>query len=314
MISIIVPVYNAEKCLCKCVDSILAQTFTDFELLLINDGSKDNSGEICKEYLIKDSRVRVFHKENGGVSTARNVGLDNAKGEWITFVDSDDYIPVDSLFNLSQNNSSDLIVGGYKNHSEDDLISLRWEKDVVKNKELSDFLSQNINASLLRVPWCKLFKKELIDKENLRFDTSLVFGEDTVFVLSYLLSCKSISVCNQYCYNYYNIGDSYINKYKEHSNSIFSYYKEITRIYYRLDLLYSLSGPKIVYGFIFDILKQNYDEGRINTHLFSSFLLEPYVIEVLSRRNSIHINMLLFFAKYSELGLYLYNKFVNTFK
>ena len=89
MVSIIVPVYNTEKFLHRCIDSILAQTYTDFELLLIDDGSKDSSGAICDEYAVKDARVRVFHKENGGVSSARNLGLDNAKGEWITFVDSD---------------------------------------------------------------------------------------------------------------------------------------------------------------------------------------------------------------------------------
>ena len=91
-ISVIVPVYNAEKYLHRCIDSILAQTFTDFELLLIDDGSKDNSGKICDEYVDMDSRVRVLHKENGGVSSARNMGLDHARGEWITFVDSDDWI------------------------------------------------------------------------------------------------------------------------------------------------------------------------------------------------------------------------------
>ena len=91
-ISVIVPVYNVEQYLHRCVDSILTQSFTDFELLLINDGSKDSSGRICDEYLVKDNRVRVFHKENGGVSSARNMGLDNARGEWVTFVDSDDWI------------------------------------------------------------------------------------------------------------------------------------------------------------------------------------------------------------------------------
>ena len=91
-ISVIVPVYNAEKYLHRCIDSILAQTFTDFELLLIDDGSKDNSGKIFDEYVDMDSRVRVLHKENGGVSSARNMGLDHARGEWITFVDSDDWI------------------------------------------------------------------------------------------------------------------------------------------------------------------------------------------------------------------------------
>ena len=91
-ISVIVPVYNTELYLHRCIDSILSQTFTDFELLLINDGSTDRSGEICDEYAGKDKRVRVFHKENGGVSSARNIGLDEARGEWIAFVDSDDWV------------------------------------------------------------------------------------------------------------------------------------------------------------------------------------------------------------------------------
>mgnify|MGYP003408173130 CR=1 FL=1 len=91
-ISIIVPVYNTERYLSKCIDSILSQSFTVFELLLINDGSKDNSGTICDQYAVNDSRVRVFHKENGGVSSARNLGLENARGEWVTFVDSGDWI------------------------------------------------------------------------------------------------------------------------------------------------------------------------------------------------------------------------------
>lgn len=90
LISVIVPVYNVEKYLPRCIDSIIDQTFKNFELLLIDDGSKDKSGEICDEYAKRDNRIKVFHKENGGVSSARNVGLDSAKGEWIIFCDSDD--------------------------------------------------------------------------------------------------------------------------------------------------------------------------------------------------------------------------------
>lgn len=96
-VSIIVPVYKAEKYLNRCIDSILAQTFTDWELLLIDDGSTDRSGDICDEYAKKDTRIRVFHKENGGVSSARNLGLDSAQGEWVTFIDADDYILPDFL-------------------------------------------------------------------------------------------------------------------------------------------------------------------------------------------------------------------------
>ena len=92
MISVIVPVYNSEKYLHRCIDGILAQNYTDFDLLLIDDGSTDNSGNICDEYEIRDGRIRVFHQENGGVSSARNLGLDNARGKYVMFVDSDDYM------------------------------------------------------------------------------------------------------------------------------------------------------------------------------------------------------------------------------
>lgn len=314
MVSIIVPVYNAEEHLRRCVDSILVQTFSDFELLLIDDGSKDGSAAICDEYTVKDSRVRVFHKENGGVSSARNLGLDNAQGEWIAFVDSDDFIPTGALLNLLSNDNEDLIIGGYKNHFEDELLNLNTVSSVNRSVDFNTFLSLSINTSLLRTPWCKLFKKEIIDRANLKFDNTLVFGEDTVFVTSYLLHCKSIRNCNKYCYNYYNIGDDYINKYKEHSNSILLYCDKITPIYNKLDSLYSLSGVKIVYGFIFDILKQSYNEGKISTCMFANFLLNPYTIAVLRARKSIHIDILLFLAKYSIVGLYLYNNLTKRIK
>lgn len=122
LISIIVPVYNAEKTLNRCVDSILLQPFTDWELLLIDDGSKDSSGDICDEYARKDPRIKVFHKENGGVSSARNVGLDNAKGEWITFVNSDDWIVNNALDIDYDEVNEDLLLFSYY------LISSKKEK------------------------------------------------------------------------------------------------------------------------------------------------------------------------------------------
>ena len=101
-VSIIVPVYNVEKYLQRCIESILTQTETDFELLLIDDGSKDKSGLICDEYAQKDKRVNVIHKENGGVSSARNLGIEKANGEWICFIDADDYVRQDFLSDIQQ--------------------------------------------------------------------------------------------------------------------------------------------------------------------------------------------------------------------
>ena len=112
-ISIIVPVYNVEQYLPRCIDSILNQSFADFELLLIDDGSKDKSGTICDEYAAKDSRIRLFHKENGGVSSARNVGLDNARGEWLAFIDGDDEI-TEGYFDIRQEHEGvDVIIKPY---------------------------------------------------------------------------------------------------------------------------------------------------------------------------------------------------------
>lgn len=115
-ISVIVPVYKVEKYLRACIDSILAQTFTDFELILIDDGSPDNCGAICDEYAEKDARIRVFHKENGGVSSARNLGIERSRGEWIAFVDSDDWVESDKFSKFCEqiagvNEQIDLIIG-----------------------------------------------------------------------------------------------------------------------------------------------------------------------------------------------------------
>lgn len=112
-ISVIVPVYKVEQYIHRCVDSILAQSFTDFEIILVDDGSPDNCGKICDEYAQKDSCVKVFHKPNGGVSSARNLGLNNAKGEWVTFIDSDDYIE-QGFFSIPKDTSEDLLIQNYK--------------------------------------------------------------------------------------------------------------------------------------------------------------------------------------------------------
>ena len=124
-ISVIIPVYNAESTLRRCVDSVLAQTFTDFECLLIDDGSKDRSGAICDEYAARDSRIRAFHKENGGVSSARNLGLDNATGEWIAFVDSDDWAGEKYLESFSEYLDADLIISGIQSVNKNEIVANR---------------------------------------------------------------------------------------------------------------------------------------------------------------------------------------------
>lgn len=207
MISIIVPVYKAEKYIHRCVDSILAQSYTDFELLLVDDGSPDNCGAICDEYATQDSRVRVLHKENGGVSSARNLGLDNAKGEWITFVDSDDWVESEFLDKLINGGNADLVVGstvrtsGMKQQLDDRLYDM---------KSIPDFLNQYLDNLLMLAPWGKLFRSSIIEDNHIRFNKDIRFGEDTLVVYEYLCHCCIIASVSYCGYNYLDETDGWV--------------------------------------------------------------------------------------------------------
>ena len=190
-ITVIVPVYNAEKTLRQCVDSILVQDFKDFELLLVDDGSKDGSPAICDEYAEKDARVRVFHKENGGVSSARNVGLDNAKGEWITFIDSDDFI-TEGYFEGVVGREENVLIKGYKSFTTNGFEGGKSADKLNHIPEFTSFLNRYITDSLIRCPWAKFYKKSIIG--NLRFITDMKIGEDAYFVFKYLAKCNNFIV------------------------------------------------------------------------------------------------------------------------
>lgn len=207
-ISVIVPVYNAEKWLHRCIDSILAQTFTDFELLLIDDGSTDGSGAICDEYGIQDQRVRVFHKPNGGVSSARNLGLDNAKGGWISFVDSDDWIETEYLGCLLHNaNGADLSICDFIIKGSNEVWPDKIEDGVITTDKLAYFYTEIFPYCYLTAPWIKLYKKSIIEDSKIRFNENISTLEDTIFVLDYLRKVKIISCINRKLYNYWRLGE-----------------------------------------------------------------------------------------------------------
>ena len=177
MISVIVPVYNTEKYLDRCVQSILAQTYTNFELLLIDDGSTDSSSVICDKYAKQDSRVRVFHKANGGVSSARNMGLDNAKGEWIGWVDSDDYIApemYETLLETAKYNGSDIV---YCN------INMVYNDKIEKYKIIDSSLDRHrLLSDWIGEPWTHLctsiYKRSIFEDNKLRFPEHFNYCED----------------------------------------------------------------------------------------------------------------------------------------
>ena len=209
-VSIIVPVYNTEKYLRQCIDSILAQTYTDLEIILVDDGSLDSSGAICDEYAAKDSRVRVFHIENGGVSNARNYALDRATGEYVMFVDADDLVKpeyVDRMTNAAINMSAELAVCRFMHggrYTLNDFYAIRnAEKVNIKKINLSDYRWTGNYAH--HEVWCSIFDADLI--RDLRFSTQLYIGEDTVFFAQVLKKAGSILFVDEQLY-YYRYNES----------------------------------------------------------------------------------------------------------
>lgn len=315
-ISVIVPVYNTEQYLPRCIDSILDQTFTDFELLLIDDGSKDNSGKICDEYAAKDSRIRVFHKENGGVSSARNMGLDNALGKWVTFVDSDDWIEPKGLELLKNASEADIIIGEIL-FEKDGTTSFLSNTSNKTGKDLYELVSTQIDHSAFCSPCAKLFSANLIRQHHIRFNQSLTFGEDSVFVKNYLLYIKSLSNIHELCYHYNDIGDNIYEKYSRSFRPILDYYDEMVSLYDRFEeaKMVSISKHGII-GVVFNIacicLNNN---GRKDLKYIRSFLKKGEVQKELHKRGSTHINMLLYLASLPKGYLLLfYSKLTNIIK
>lgn len=227
-VSIIVPVYNVEPYLRRCIDSILAQTFTDFELILVDDGSPDNCPAICDEYAEKDSRIMVIHKENGGVSSARNAGLDKCIGKYVVFCDSDDYIGTEYI--------SDLLSAVSDKNTDDFLVISNWfvvkPDGSVKSNPLKDYLIDLdcgtaeeymylFDKYVIYGPYCKLFSTQIIQDHRIRYNESLKSAEDFDFNIRYIENIKFIRTIPKSQY-YYRVGYKVIVSCFIDDSSIFS--------------------------------------------------------------------------------------------
>ena len=205
-ISIIVPVYNAEEYLSRCLDSILEQDMTSYEVILVDDGSTDSSSLICDRYSATDPRFRTIHKPNGGVSSARNAGLNLAKGEYLMFVDSDDALEPGALAAMTDGlNGEDFVLGGFIEYIGDiPHRNVTPEAGAFYSEDtLAEFFDANIrrNCEMMDAPWAKLFRRKAIG--NIRFNENLSYAEDKLFVFEFLSSCRSIYTCPKVVYNYY---------------------------------------------------------------------------------------------------------------
>ena len=205
-ISLIIPVYNAEKILKNCLDSVLAQTFCDFECILVNDGSTDGSREICEEYCKKDGRFALINKENGGVSSARNIGIANSYCDYISFADCDDALLPNYLENLYDENF-DICASGiiWKDFSDKKEISRIYGDDYLG--ELSkDVFAMNFTKGIFNNVYAKCIKKEMLTKNEILFDESISYVEDTLFIVKTALACKNIKISRSCDYVYYRYG------------------------------------------------------------------------------------------------------------
>lgn len=222
LISIIVPIYNVEKYLKKCINSILNQTYKNIEVILIDDGSIDKCPQICNEYAIKDNRVKVIHKQNGGLSSARNAGLDIVKGKYISFIDSDDYIDINMikrLYEVLKKDQSDLAICNmnyvYENKK---TISSKYvlDNNLLNNYAIIEKLYENGSANYVVV--CnKLYQKYLWD--DIRFPIGEIH-EDEAVIHKILLKCKKISTIKESLYFYLQREESIMHRHKTEKNMI----------------------------------------------------------------------------------------------
>lgn len=203
-ISIIIPVYNASNYLYQCIESVVNQSFPYFEVLLINDGSTDESGAICDEYAKKDDRIKVFHKKNEGVSVARNLGITESNGEWICFVDSDDYVSENYLLAfieiLSQNENIDFVIQGFVKLKDSNEYKRDLGDEVMKASNFNElFINKNIQN--FGYPFSKFYRKQIIIENEILFPEDYTIAEDLSFLLIYLSKIKTIKF--QKTHNYY---------------------------------------------------------------------------------------------------------------
>lgn len=281
LISIVVPIYNVEKYLERCVNSILLQSYKYIEVILVNDGSTDRSPVICNEFANKDDRVKVIHKVNGGLSDARNFGIKQARGEYILFIDSDDYIELDTcreFIKALNNKEVDIIVGNAKK-IEGSKITYFTHTNLIERKEYNskEFISKSIKAGEWYAPvWLNMYRREFILKNSLYFKKGILH-EDIDILPRLFLTAKNI-VYIDYCFYNYDIRIGSITQMKSKKKNIESVkfiYTEWKAIFDRVE---NLELRKLLYGALvkqylfasreFNILEKNYLNGINSKFLF----------------------------------------------
>lgn len=258
-IAVIVPAYNCQSTIERCIKSILGQTTDQIkEIVIVDDGSKDDTNRILKKWEKADSRIQVIQKQNGGVSSARNVGMSVVTSEWLMFVDSDDEIKEELVQKMIEVTScNDLVIAGVELHQKENEVQVFHEGEYTLQKLIENY-GINIPGLLVNGSCAKLYKKEIIEKNRIFFDEKISLGEDTIFVFEYLKYCENIAFVKDCGYIYYQMGteslmtkfrvDAYDNAKKVYSRlmetsseicngivpeSIYRVYKNVLMVYIR---------------------------------------------------------------------------------
>lgn len=285
LISVIVPVYKVEKYLHRCIDSILEQTFTNFELILINDGSPDNSGVICDEYARMDDRVKVYHKVNEGAGLARKYGIEKAESEWVVFVDSDDSIPKKALENLvndSHNGEYDLVVGTFidnKGHI--------YKHNIIGNVGRDRYIEALLSDATMIGPVVKLYKRNIFKKCRWNTDKRIIQNEDLLMLIDYSVHVDNVYISNEnICYKQYVREDSVSQSMKMSSDGWLLLFDRLDEIVDSVNnnnlkiLLYKYKLRRIYVRVFGNALKLDMSSNTIKRILTDGYVYEDHLTNV----------------------------------
>ena len=234
--SIIIPIYNAAQHLNKCIESVLSQSYLNFELILIDDGSIDNSVNVCNEYANNDSRIKVISQSNSGVSKARDIGVRNASGQWIVFIDSDDQLlpnGLRQLMNLASSSDYDIIKASFVGYP----IKRQWKNKIVGVLSKSEYVTSLINGDVLGVVYAGAYKKVLFNDNSVIDDPTLKVGEDILLNIILANRLSKVFVCNEYVYQYNDVEGSAMNKYIVHPKYYFRFFERMRKDLYYINEL-----------------------------------------------------------------------------
>lgn len=266
-ISIIVPFYNSASVLDKCIQSVLHQTYTNFELVLVDDGSTDGSFALCKLYQQKDERVKLYQKKNGGVSSARNFGIGKASGTWISFLDADDFLEQNFLSGLMNTSSlCPLLVGGFKRFGDKQDEIIPDEQIVGIKDSLNTLWNKSVDKFIYWYPWGKIYRLDIIKNHNLLFNERMFYSEDFCFLLSFLSSIDSFSVRSvaSYCHLYEN---QRAKKYKMDFSQFFYHFSCQNHV---------LEELETKYGHFYKLVRQNVHRRLVDNFLYNLLCIDCF--------------------------------------